>query len=258
MPIRTNSILITAGTLALSLWVAPSSPASTVTVGATPAYFTGNYGTSTTTNIFYLPLLLKYQENAVTLKLTVPYISIQSHGAVVSGGTVVGNNGATTTTTNSGLGDIWLEGRYRFRNGGTTPDITPYAKIKLGTASRSQGLGTGKNDYEGGVGLEWALGNAFPFADFGYRILGQPAGVTLNNIPTYDLGLTYKLDQKNYLTGMFSGHGSAQSGFADTADALIAWNYYTHPGSGLQVYVDKGLSNGSPDYGVGVGVIKRF
>ena len=233
--------------------------AGSTVVGVAPAYYEGDYGTSSTTQIYYLPFYVKYQKDNLTLKATVPLLSVHSTGAILSGGTVVGNRGATRSTTESGLGDIWLEGRYRIRGIGSAPDILPYAKIKLGTASRSSGLGTGENDYEGGVGFEWSVGRSlFPFADVGYRIVGSAPGLTLQNILTYDGGASMQLDRQNFLTGMFAGHQSEQPGFPDAADAIIAWNYYPQPGHGLQVYFDKGLSNGSPNWGVGVGVERPF
>ncbi|MHB8346574.1 MAG: hypothetical protein ACYDHM_05175 [Acidiferrobacterales bacterium] len=229
------------------------------TVGVAPAYYEGNYGTSSTTQIYYLPFYVKYRQNNLTLKATVPLLSVHSTGAVLSGGTVVGSRGATTSTTESGLGDIWLEGRYRIRGTGTAPDILPYAKIKLGTASRSSGLGTGENDYEGGVGFEWSVGTTvFPFADVGYRIVGSAPGLALQNIATYDGGASAELNSQNFLTGMFTGHQSEQPGFPDAADAIVAWNYSPQPGHGLQVYFDEGLSNGSPNWGVGVGLERPF
>ena len=43
----------------------------------------------------------------------------------------------------------------------------------------------------------------------------------------------YRVDKSNYVTGMFSGHQSIEPGFPDTADLLVAWNYYTAPGNRL-------------------------
>lgn len=246
------------GTVAAGSAQAADTPSS-VTLGATPSYYQGTYGTSTTTKIWYLPFWAKLKVNEFSFKLTVPLISVQSAGALVSGGMVIGGGAAKNVTTNSGLGDIWAEGSYRFRGTGNAPDISPYLKVKFGTASYSKGLGTGENDYEPGVGFQWAVGTSiFPFADIGYRIVGSPPGLSLSNIATYDGGMTFKVDQRNFLTGMYAGHESTQAGFASAADLIVAWNYYTRPGSGFQVYVDKGLSNGSPDFGVGVGVQTRF
>ncbi|HLQ25244.1 MAG TPA: hypothetical protein VK138_05120 [Acidiferrobacterales bacterium] len=236
--------------------------ATSMLIGIAPSYSEGDYGAASTTKIDYVPVYLKYQADDLSLKLTVPYISVESAGAVVSGGTVIGKpgtGGRRTTATESGLGDIWLEGRYRLHGSGAAPDVIPYAKVKFGTASRGKGLGTGENDYEAGVGLEWAVGTkTFPFVDVGYRVLGQLPGVTLQDFATYDAGAMLKVDNKNFLTGMFAGHGSAVAGQAGAADLVVAWNHSLRPAAVLQAYFDKGLSDGSPNYAVGVGVETRF
>ncbi len=245
--------------------VAVASPAgaagraNTFTLGILPSYFTGDYGTATTTNITYVPVYAKYRTGNLSLKLTVPYIAVESSGLLVSGGTVIGAANGGVVKRNRGLGDVWTEGRYKFRGTGNAPDVSPYIKIKFGTASRTDGLGTGENDYEGGLGFEWIVGRTvFPFLDIGYRALGSPPGRTLRNIATYDAGVTYKLNEMNYLSGIYSGHQASQAGFSNSADLLTAWNYETRPGTGFQIYLDKGLSNGSPKYGIGVGAYVRY
>ncbi|MDA8129655.1 MAG: hypothetical protein M0Z73_13280 [Betaproteobacteria bacterium] len=243
-------------------WATESS--SNLALGVEPSYSDGKYGTSADTKIFYLPFYAKYQDGDLGIKLTVPYISVESTGAVLSGGTVIGHkgkSGATASpTTESGLGDVWLDGRYRIHGtGGASPDFVPYAKVKFGTASSSRGLGTGENDYEGGLGLEWAVAeNWFPFVTAGYRFVGSPAGLNLSDFATYDGGVMYRVSQTDYLTAMFTGHGSAQAGTPAAADAMLAWNHRMGGGIGLQAFLDKGLSNGSPDYAAGVGLEKRF
>ncbi|MHB8534169.1 MAG: hypothetical protein ACYDBW_01835 [Sulfuricaulis sp.] len=240
-----------------STWAAEKPP--TLTLGVQPSYFEGDYGTSTTTKIFYVPVYAKYKTGNLSLKLTVPYLSVESSGALISGGTVISSGTGGTVTRNSGMGDIWAEGRYKIRGTGNAPDVSPYAKIKFGTASRTDGLGTGEDDYEAGLGFEWVVGRTvFPFADIGYRLLGSPPGRNLRNILTYDGGITFKTDEKNFITGMYSGHQASQAGFANTADLLVAWNHETRPGSGFQFYVDKGLSNGSPQFGIGAGAYVRY
>lgn len=251
-----TAVLLAIG-ITVPAWAAERS--STLTLGVQPAYFTGDYGTGTTTKITYVPVYAKYKTGNLSLKLTVPYISVESSGALVSGGTVIsaGNGGAVTR--NSGLGDVWAEGRYKIRGTGNAPDVSPYAKIKFGTASRADGLGTGEDDYEGGLGFEWVVDRTvFPFLDVGYRLVGSPPGKNLRNIITYDGGITYQADEKNFLSGIYSGHQASQAGFANTADLLVAWNHETQPGSGFQFYLDKGLSNGSPRYGLGAGAYVRY
>ena len=236
------------------VWAAPQ-----LTVGDLPSFYQGSFGTGSNLNIFYNATYFQYQTSKLRLKLTVPYLSVSGlpNGAVLSGGNVVSRRGTTAQTHNaSGIGDIWLAAHYTVLPAqGLVPAIVPFAKVKFGTASASQGLGTGKNDYELGLGLDESIGTRiFPFVHIAYRFVGNPPGDDLRNIWTYNLGSSFVVDSKNILTGMFSGAQSEQPGYSGPADLIVAWNYnLTSAGTGLQFFVDKGLSNGSPDYGVGVG-----
>ncbi|MHB1565524.1 MAG: transporter [Acidiferrobacter sp.] len=228
------------------------------TLGNLPAYYQGNFGSKHTIGIFYDPTYLQYQNATVRLKLTIPYIAVSNlpRGAKLTSGTLAAHTKNTATTNASGLGDIWLAAHYTLiPESGLRPALVPYAKIKLGTASASEGLGTGRNDYEFGLGLNTTIGaNIFPFAHVGYRFVGSPPGQTLQNIATYDAGVSVAATRRDIFTVMYSGEQSEQAGYAGPADAIVAWNYnVTAAGSGFQVYVDKGLSNGSAKFGVGIG-----
>jgi len=232
---------------------------STVTLGSMPSYFTGTFGTNTTTNITYIPNYIKYKFDDISIKVTVPFIIVQSNGVAVSGGTVIGT-GKGVSKTESGLGDVWLEGKYTLPHVlGSGFDFIPYSKIKFATASRSKGLGTGENDFELGMGVRTRFASRwFPFARVGYRFVGQPSGRVLNDILTYRAGVSYAPDRTNVFTILFSGRQPSQPGFASASEIIAAWNYKIKSELGLQAFADKGLSNGSPDYGFGGGLTYRF
>ncbi|MBU2785789.1 MAG: hypothetical protein ACYC45_03305 [Acidithiobacillus ferriphilus] len=245
----------------LSSWaiVAVAHAAPRFTVGNVPSYYQGNFGTGSHVNIFYDATYFQFRNRDLRLKLMVPYLSVSGlpQGTRLTGGGVVHRSGTTQTRSNvSGLGDIWLSAHYTvYQRTGLLPAVVPYAKVKLGTASAAKGLGTGRNDYEVGVGLDETIGTRiFPFAHLGYRFVGNPVGGNLHNIWTYDMGSSFIATSRNILTAMFSGSESEQPGYAGPADIVFAWNYnVTRAGSGIQLYADKGLSNGSANYGVGLG-----
>ncbi len=253
------SLLLIFSLLISSQSFAAKTEQATISVSATPSFFTGTFGTNTTTNITYIPTYIKYKLNDISLKLTVPYIIVQSNGAAVSGGTVIGV-GKGASRTSSGLGDVWLEGKYTLHHVlGSSFNVTPYSKIKFATSSKSKGLGTGKNDVELGMGVRTRVSSQwFPFVRVGYRFVGQPTGRVLNDILTYRTGVSYAWNRESVFTVMFSGREASQPGFSNAADMIVAWNYKLETNMGLQLFGDKGLSNGSPDYGVGAGFSYRF
>lgn len=229
-----------------------------LTASVTPSYYSGTYGTATRTDIFYVPFDLRANTGNWTLKATVPYIRVHSHGALIAGGTVVGTTGGKATT-HSGLGDIWLQGRYKIRLDDRGESISPYVKVKLGTASRAQGLGTGANDYEYGGILHLRAGSRlFPFAQLGYRVRGQATGFTLNNGLVYQAGASYLVDAANIATVLYAGHASSQPGLAAASELIGAWNYRWRYDSEFQAYGLLGFSTGSPDYGGGLSYLYHF
>jgi|GEM_PF-765301 len=264
IPFHKQSTLLAAAaglTMLLSLFMhVPQARAqdTRITASITPSYYSGTYGTNTRTDIFYLPLNFLARTGNLTLKATIPYIRVHSQGAIIAGGAVVGNTGGQPTT-HSGLGDIWLEARYRIPLDNQGNSVSPYVKLKLGTASKSQGLGTGANDIEFGGRFFTHIGKRFyPFAQIGYRILGQSAGITLNNIMTYRAGFSYVVDAKNIGTLLYDGHASSQPGLAPASELIGAWNYRIRRDSDLQAFGLLGLSNGSPDYGGGISYLYHF
>lgn len=112
-------------------------------------YSTGKYGSASDTEIWYLPLIGKFETGP--LKLTVPYIRITGPGNVVGGAEDIiqlRQTGAATRHTASGLGDVVAAASYSVyenRPAGLLVDVT--GKIKFGTADETKGLGTGENDY---------------------------------------------------------------------------------------------------------------
>ncbi len=246
------SLLLSTGGVCTAAAAAPQ-----FTIGNSPSFYQGSFGTGSTMDIFYDPTYFQYKNRGLRVKLTIPYISVSGlpQGTLLTPGGVARRTSGQQTTSASGLGDIWLAAHYTvYRGRSLVPTIRPYAKIKFGTASYSKGLGTGRNDYEFGVGVQDTVGTRiFPFAHLGYRFVGKRAGLNLQNIWTYDVGATYSVDTRNFLTAMFVGSGSEEPGYAGPADVVFAWNYNVTPaGSGFQAFVDKGMTNGSPNYGIGI------
>ena len=154
-------------------------------------YSTGKYGSSTTTDMLYIPVVAKYETDDLTLKLTVPYLRvtgtssgvIRGVGRVRPGSPMMTTTTKTTTATNSasGLGDIVAAAGYTVYDQDAL-SIDVVGKVKLGTANANSGLGTGKNDYSAQVDGYYTINKTTVFATAGYKIVGKPAGLTLNNV----------------------------------------------------------------------------
>lgn len=214
-------------------------------------YSTGKYGGTESTDILYIPFTGQYEADKYTLKLTVPYLQVTGPGNVVRDVGQIGT-ASKTRTRQSGLGDIVVAGTYNMYDGranGTLVDVT--AKIKFGTADDTKGLGTGKNDYALQADLYKTLGKNTVFGTLGYKVMGSPAGVTLNNVFYASLGAGHQYSQETSaglildLREKASATGSAQQELTAYVSHRLGKTWKA------QAYAVKGFSNGSPDWGAG-------
>jgi hypothetical protein len=238
----------------------------TLTAGTGYNYSKGNYGTTTSTEITSIPFSLAYDTGPWTMKLTVPYIRITGASDVVAG---VGRarrstRGVpiTTTTirTTSGMGDVVAAATYNFYNDSATQmgaDIT--GKIKFGTASADDGLGTGKNDYIVMLDVYKKLTNQWTlFGGIGYSVLGSTVDVPLRNAANLSLGASYKVnDASNVGFSYDYRQRSSDTSFAQSEITAFLVHKFDKSWK-AQAYLLKGFSDGSPDWGGGASIAYAF
>lgn len=238
---------------------APAAAAqdSRYTVMAGADFSSGKYGSSDSTDIWFLPVVLKYEQGPSTFKMTVPYVRVSAP----SGGTLVGYDdqglpiysGKGARTTEEGLGDVILSYSRSLiepHQGGFLVDLG--GRVKLPTADKAKGLGSGKTDYGAFADLYYLGRATMPFATLEYRVLGEPAGVELRNVWKATLGLAYTLSPRNSVGAMWDLRQASRTGGSGMNELTAYWASKLGDGYKLQVYGVKGFSAGSPDYGVGV------
>jgi hypothetical protein len=232
-------------------------------LGIIGEYTTGDYGTGSDTNIWYFPVTLRYSTERYAFRLTVPYLSVDGTGNVVvtavdqHAGQHAGQGAVTTVgrQTESGLGDVIVSGTYTaVPESATSPAVELTGKIKLATADENRNLGTGENDYAVEVELFKSRDQYTGFGGGGYKILGDPPGVNYNNVFYGFIGVESRLDKQ--LTGgielyVEQAATSASSNLQQLTPYLAQKLDKTLTARG---YLILGLSDGSPDWGIGVGV----
>lgn len=242
---------------ALATFPVAAEPGFSLTTGLD--YSTGKYGGTESTDILYIPFTGKYEADKYTLKLTVPYLRITGPGNVVKDVGQIRGSTSTTRTRQSGLGDVVAAGTYNMYDGranGTLVDVT--AKIKFGTADDAKGLGTGEKDYSLQAELYKTLGKNTVFGTLGYKVMGSPAGVTLNNVFYGSLGAGHKYNQETSaglildLREKASATGSAQQELTAYVSRKLGKTWKA------QAYAVKGFSDGSPDWGAGAMITAAF
>lgn len=226
-------------------------------------YSTGKYGSSSSTDIFYLPVTMKYETGKSTFKATLPYLRVTAP----TGGTIVtvdenGHviySGSGPRATEEGLGDMTFSYSYSLvevpKNGFLVDLI---GKFKLATADEAKGLGSGKNDFSAQVDLYYLAGSLSPFMTLGYRMPGSPTGLPLRDLWYGTLGLGYRFSHENSAGIMWDLRQASRAGGKSANEMTLYWVHKLKPDLKLQIYAVHGFSDASADHGLGLVVLKTY
>ncbi len=236
------------------------SPEERFKLGTGFDYSRGDYGFTTNTEVFSVPLYFTAETDDWLVRLTLPYLSVKGPASVV--GDVGGGAAATARPTNkyeSGLGDVMLSLTYHAvrTTDGFTLDLT--GRVKFPTADEDRGLGTGKTDYYVQTDLYKTFGSVTPFATIGYRFLGSDAKYPLKDGVYASLGTSYHVTTTTAVGAAFDWRERLVRGVDDaTDDHGVLFPTIRMSGGTLLGYVLGGLNNASPDVGVGGMITYRF
>jgi len=225
-------------------------------------YSSGNYGQSASTDILSIPVIGKYETGPWTYRLTVSHIEVTGPGNVVPGigrGNGQGTSASGVTSTQSGFGDIIGAATYNlFPGSASEPIIDLTGEIKLGTADRNKGLGTGENDYSAQIDAYQAFGRVTGFATLGYSILGSSSAIPLDNVFYIAIGAAYKFDDKLSGGAILDLRQAPSSTSGERRELTGYLNYKLDRDWKVQGYLLQGFADGSPDFGLGALVTRMF
>jgi len=222
-------------------------------------YSVGDYGTSQTTEIHYVPLVMTADLDRWRIQGTIPFLSINGPAGIIEG-----PNGPIQTTSgkSSGLGDLLLRGAYLVPMSRLLPDewvesswlpfVDLVGLVKFPTASRSQGLGTGEFDFGIETELTWTVGAFTPFTTLGYRVLGSPPNTRLSDVFVGSIGGLYRFAEWFSAGLLLDYRQSPSPQTGQQLDAVPYASWLISPSWSLDTYVSAGLADGSPDVGVGL------
>jgi len=253
---RGTTLLLTVLSLGASLTPAVNAATDenlSVSIGA--EYSSGDYGTSSETNIWYFPVTFGYETDVNAFHVTVPYVSVEGTGNVVPGG---GGRGmphgpaSASRETESGLGDILLGGSHKI--GGTaTSRIDLTGEIKFGTADRDKNLGTGETDFSLQLDGQKYYSRDTLYGSGGYRILGDPPGIDYNNVFFGYGGWSHRLGDTSASAGLeYYAQQSAHSGTDGPSELTLFLSNSHDRKTKVTGYLLTGFSDGSPDWGFGI------
>lgn len=256
------------------LGIGSAQAADGVTLGVGVDYSSGDYGTTTNTEILSVPFSAKYTQGNWSWKASVPWLRVSGDPNVLPGvGLVVNTNphgrgrggvlapGGTGTEESgdaSGIGDLNLSATYSFDTSGPFGvDLT--GKAKIATADEDKGLGTGANDYGLAVDVYRSFGATTLFGGAGYTALGDSSYVDVHGVASANLGVSRKLSTAGNSIGVvYDWRQAASSSFEDRSELTGFYSFGGDSPNRFQLYATAGLSEGSPDWAGGIGYSRTF
>lgn len=218
-------------------------------------YSSGDYGEATKTDVTVVPFAVRARAGAFRLSAMLPYLRIVGPGNIVGGAEgspIVTGPGGTARTTREGWGDLNLSAAFDLPHGALGgADLELGGRVKFPTSSSRRSLGTGETDAAISAELSYAAGNWIPFLNVGYRFLGDPAGVDIRDGVTASLGTVAQLGKVIAIVS-YDFSQATTSTIDDSHSLFGALSGRLSENLILTGYAIAGLSEGSPDYGVGV------
>lgn len=228
-------------------------------------YSSGRYGTTQISSSTSIPAKLSYDTDSYLVAMTVPYIEQTAPAGTIVGKRRIAILGTHPIITQKGLGDVLADFTGHLidnEDTGVSVDVT--AEIKFATASAHKGLGTGKRDYSFEANVNKDFEKLGLSATAGYSVLGSPGNIVVNgvqqnlnfnNVYYGLLGSTYKVSETTKAGLTLHMEQASAIGAFEQKDVTADMTMKLSKATKLDLYILKGLSNGSPDKGFG-GTVK--
>jgi hypothetical protein len=215
----------------------------------------GEYGEAVPTTIVNPSLAIKYLEKDWAIGATVPYLETNGPSNVVPGLGAPGSGlRAAPLVTREGIGDVAIWARrtiFSFAQTDTSIDLK--GKIRFGTASAAQGLGTGHNDYAVSLEANQPLGrSASLFASFGRRFPVSAPDLALHQVWFGSVGADYKLGPRWTAALWLDMQQASTATSGREAEVTADLTYRFSPAWKIDAYGVKGFANGSPAVAGGI------
>ncbi|AOE85168.1 hypothetical protein [Pseudomonas sp. TCU-HL1] len=220
------------------------------TVSTGVDYSRGRYGTPTTSETWYVPVIAKYETGPMIYKLTIPYLRITNPSVGPDGEPLSGDCGSIE----SGLGDTVASADFALLDGsrGDGLMVDLIGKVKLPTANEDHCLGTGKTDYSAQIDLVQTFGVISGFATLGWKKFGDPADSDFRDPIFTSLGLVSRLAPATSVGAVYDWRQKVSSDGDETQEFTLFLTQRLSPTWKVQLYALKGFSDSSPDSGGGL------
>lgn len=179
-------------------------------------YKTGDFGTPTTSHLYYFSPTIGYVAPGYDVSITIPYLSLTSETTGVS-------------SSESGIGDIILRGGAALipeKRAGLS--VTWSLALKLPTADETRALGTGETDYGAFLSLHQRFGRVKISLMAGYILVGDTPLINYNDVSIYGVGISKAFDRTNVYAS-FEGRRAMVPNEKDPREVNIGFFHLLSP-----------------------------
>ncbi|HBX54183.1 hypothetical protein [Pseudomonas sp. UBA2684] len=230
--------------------LALSALAEDFTVSTGLDYSRGKYGTPTTSETWYVPVVAKYETGPMVYQLTIPYLRITNPAVGPDGEPLAGDCGSVE----QGLGDTVASANFALLDGsrGDGLIVELIGKVKLPTADEESCLGTGKTDASAQFDFTQAFGATSGFATLGWKKFGDPSETNLHDPIFAALGFVTRLAPATSVGAVYDWRQKVTSDGDEVQEFTLFLTQRLSPSWKVQLYALKGFSDASPDAGGGL------
>ena len=208
-------------------------------------YKTGDFGTPTTSSLYYLSSAIGYVAPRYDVSATVPYLSLT-------------NKTGGATASESGIGDVILRGgRVLVPEGHGGFSFDGALAVKLPTADKNKGLGTGETDYGAFLSVHQRFDKTKLSLLSGYIKVGEPSSVTYNDIYLYGIGISQIINNTELYTS-FEGRRAIVPGAKNPQEINVGFFHALNSDYAIKGGAFSGLNKGGPDFGLVLGFVRWF
>lgn len=263
----------------------------TVTAGVNVRALSGAFGSGQTTTVIYVPTSVRVDVGRVEASVALPFVSItdgtvalsqggfvpmqgsltgapgvgmsMTRGAgMMSGGTAAPGSsrlGSSLPAHQSGMGDLVGAVGYRVVDSVLSGvQVVVGTRVKLPTASRMSGLGTGKVDVGALAAVRRRFARGWTYVEGGYLFVGEPPGVDLRNAVLWSVGGGRRLSGRTSLLASASGNTAILREFGAPLEVGVGLGVRAGDRLALTILPTVGLTEASPRVALTVGVSRRL
>lgn len=225
-------------------------------------YDQGDFGTNDTTRSVYAPVTFRYLGERFDVGVTASllYLDTESNVVVIDGQPTQSDR--QRRSRDAGFGDLYFKGLYYLLDDpgpeSFVPGVAPFLKVKAPTADADKGLGTGEWDV--GFGVEWdkRFREFFVLGDVSYTFMGEPPHQHFRNRPAFSVGIGRQFTRDIAGTVMLDWRRAIVSNGDDAVELTGILQFRLARTVTASPYVFVGLTDGSPDFGLGFEVSWKF